>query len=124
MKKLLLTFGVALFGFSVAVCQDMGQPQEPVETQTEELPAPDADIDQSGREQLDEASLPAAVTEALKSDAYSTMIVSEVYKVKTDETSDIGEDAYEVHLQSEDGQSTVVKFNEEGQIIESEDIQY
>lgn len=123
MKKTFLTFAIALLGFTVAVSQDMGEPQDAIETQTEELAAPDADIDQSGREQLDEASLPIAVSDALKSDAYSTMIVSEVYKV-TDETSELGEEAYEVHLQSEDGLSTVVKFNEEGQILESDEIQY
>ena len=123
MKKTFLTFAIALLGFTVAVSQDMGEPQDAIEIQTEELAAPDADIDQSGREQLDEASLPIAVSDALKSDAYSTMIVSEVYKV-TDETSELGEEAYEVHLQSEDGLSTVVKFNEEGQILESDEIQY
>lgn len=123
MKKTFLTFAIALLGFTVAVSQDMGESQDAIETQTEELAAPDADIDQSGREQLDEASLPIAVSDALKSDAYSTMIVSEVYKV-TDETSELGEEAYEVHLQSEDGLSTVVKFNEEGQILESDEIQY
>lgn len=123
MKKILLTFALAFCGLSVAFSQDMGQPQDAVETQTEQLGAPDADIDQSGREQLDEASLPAAVSDALRADVYSTMIVSEVYKI-SDATSDIGEGAYEVHLQSEDGLTTVVKFNEDGQILESEDIQY
>ena len=123
MKKLLLTLSLGLFGLTAAVAQDMGQPQDAVESQTEQLGAPDADIDQSGREQLDEASLPAAVSEALRADAYATMIVSEVYKI-SDATSDLGEAAYEVHLQSEDGLNTVVKFNEDGQILESEDIQY
>ncbi len=123
MKKILLTLGFAFCGLTVTLAQDMGQPQDAVQNQAEQLGAPDADIDQSGREHLDEASLPVAVSEALRADAYSTMIVSEVYKI-SDTTSDFGEAAYEVHLQSEDGLSTVVKFNEDGQIVESQDIQY
>lgn len=129
MKKVLLTFGIALLGFTVAFAQDMGEPQEEIQTPTEtEMGMPDADMDQSGREQLEVADLPAAVSEALETGAYSTMTVSEVYKVEaeaTDET-EIGVEtsAYEVHLESEDGQSTIVKFNEEGQILKSEEAQY
>lgn len=130
MKKVLLTFGIALFGFTAVLAQDMGQ-QEDVQNQDPqdqtEMGAP-SDVDQSGREQIEEADLPAAVTDALSTGAYADMTVSEVYKVKeqaTDETGISAESkAYEVHLLSEDGQSTVVKFNEEGQIEESQESQY
>lgn len=57
----------------------------------------------------------------MKADAYSTMTVSEVYKVK-DEASDLK--SYEIHLESTEGEPTVVKFNEEGQVVESEEVQY
>jgi hypothetical protein len=126
MKKVLLTFGIALFGFTAAFAQDMGQPQDqdvtdPQDPQTEQQDAP-ADIYQGGeREQLDEASLPTAVSDALETGAYSSMTVSDVYKVKDEET---GSKLYEVHLESEDGQATVVNFNEEGEIQETEEPQY
>lgn len=127
MKKGLLTFGIALFGFTAVMAQDMGQ-QEDVENQSQtEMGAP-SDLDQSGREQIEEADLPAAVTDALSAGAYADMTVSEVYKVKEQATDATGVSAesksYEVHLLSNDGQSTVVEFNEEGQIIESQESQY
>lgn len=121
MKKVLLTFGIALFGFTAAFAQDMGQPQDATDPQTEELGAPsDADVMQGEREQLDEADLPTAVSDALETGAYSTMTVSDVYKSK-DES---GAKVFEVHLESEDGQSTIVNFNEEGRIQDSIEPQY
>lgn len=127
MKKSLLTFGIALFGFTAVMAQDMGQ-QEDVENQSQtEMGAP-SDLDQSGREQIEEADLPAAVTDALSAGAYADMTVSEVYKVKEQATDETGVSAesksYEVHLLSNDGQSSVVQFNEEGQIVESQESQY
>ncbi len=120
MKKVLLTFGIALFGFTAAFAQDMGEPQDATTPQTEEFNQSDADAMQGERQQLEEADLPSAVSDALGAGAYSTMDVSDVYKVR----NEAGSELYEVHLESEDGQSTVVNFNEEGQIEESLDPQY
>lgn len=122
MKKVMLTFGIALLGFTAAFAQDMGQPQEDTQTPAPtEMGAPDSDLDQSGRELIEVEALPEAINEALKADEYSTMIVSEVYKVK-DEASD--SKSYEIHMESTEGEPTVVKFNEDGQVVESEEVQY
>ena len=120
MKKALLTFGIALFGFTAAFAQDMGQPQDATAPQTEEANPSDADVMQNERQQLEEADLPSAVSDALETGAYSSMTVSDVYQVN----DEAGSKVYEVHLESEDGQSTIVNFNEDGQLEESLDSQY
>jgi len=119
MKKVLLTFGIALFGFTAAFAQDMGQPQDATDPQTEQLEAP-SDMNQAEKEQVEEADLPTAVSDALETGAYSSMSVSDVYK--TEDAN--GTKVYEVHLESEDGQSTIVNFDEEGQAQESAEPQY
>lgn len=106
--------------FAAAFAQDMGQPQEEVLTPVEtEMGAPDSDLDQSGREHIEEAELPAPVSEALATGEFSSMEISEVYRVE-DETSETGAEIYEIHLETENGLSTIVYFNEEGQMKDLE----
>lgn len=122
MKKVLLTFGIASLGFTAAFAQDMGQPQEDMQTPAStEMGAPDSDLDNSGRELIEAEALPEAINEALKAEEYTAMTVSEIYKVKEEASAS---KIYEVHLESTEGEPTVVKFSEDGQVVELEEVQY
>lgn len=116
MKKIFLCCCLSFIGIATVSAQDMGQPQEevlsPVET---EMGAPDSDLDQSGREHIEEAELPAPVSEALATGEFSSMEISEAYRVK-DESSETGAEIFEIHLETDNGLSTIVYFNEEGQM--------
>lgn len=117
MKKSLLTLGIALFGFTAVFAQD---------ATTTDNSAIEATMDQDqARVAIDKSDLPSAVRNAVTTGKYENMDIKEAYTVAASQTgqtgANIGATAYEVHLEGNDGKSTVVTLNEQGQIIKSDD---
>jgi len=115
MKKLFLTFGIALFGFTAAFAQDSDILQEEDLDRTEnEVEAVEGEMDEAweeGQEEVSLDALPVAVQDAVSTGEFSNMEIKKAYQTA---------DAYIVVLEGDSGKKKV-KVNEEGQIIESKD---
>lgn len=116
MKKSLLTLGIALFGFTAVMAQDNNSMNDNTAIEAQ---------DQTGRTSIDKSDLPTAVRNAVTTGKYENMEIKEAYTVSAAQSgqtgANIGSTAYEVHLEANDGKSTVVTLNEQGQIVKSED---
>lgn len=115
MKKVLLTFGIALFGFTAAFAQDAGNTTS--NSATEQL--------SQNRTSIDKGDLPDAVKDAVTTGRYENHKIKEAYTVSMAQSGqtagNLSSNAYEIHLEDNDGKATVVTLNEQGQIIKSDE---
>lgn len=120
MKKSLLTLGIALFGFTAVFAQD----NDNAIRNNSSYESTTSSSDQA-RVSIDKSDLPSAVRNAVTSGKYENMKIKEAYTVAASQAgqtgANIGATAYEVHLEGEDGKSTVVTLNEQGQIVKSDE---
>lgn len=121
MKKIFLTFGIALFGFTAVLAQDSDILQEEeMDTQTEsvEMEAEEA------REEVSLDLLPMAVQDAVSTGEFENMEIKKAYRVSATQTGqtagNASSEAYLVVLEGDNGKKKV-KVNEQGQILESKD---
>jgi len=116
MKKLLLTFGIAIFGFTAVFAQDAGS--------TTSANSAIESSDQN-RTSIDKSDLPSAVKDAVTTGRYDSYKIKEAYRVSMAQSGQTGgnmsSNAYEIHLEDKDGKATVVTLNEDGQIIKSDE---
>ena len=121
MKKIFLTFGIALFGFTAVLAQDSDILQEEeMDTQTEsvEMGAEEA------REEVSLDALPMAVQDAVSTGEFENMEIKKAYRVSATQTGqtagNASSEAYLVVLEGDSGKKKV-KVNEQGEILESKD---
>lgn len=116
MKKLLLTFGIALFGFTAVIAQDAGNTTSG-NTATE--------LSDQNRTSINKSDLPNEVKDAVTTGRYENHKIKEAFTVSMAQTGqtagNISSKAYEIHLEDNDGKATVVTLNEQGQIIKSDE---
>ena len=118
MKKLLLTFGIAIFGFTAVMAQDAGNT-------TSGNTATELSDQNQNRTSIDKGDLPNAVKDAVTTGRYENHKIKEAYSISMAQSGqtagNISSNAYEIHLEDNDGKATVVTLNEQGQIIKSDE---
>ena len=126
MKKLFLTFGIALLGFTFSFAQDSDILQED-ETKTEtEAVEEDLEGALAEKEAIAPEELPAAVSGAITTGAFEAMEIKEAFRVPVVAEEAVAEGTtsseanYEVHMMDKEGQETVLTINEQGEIIATE----
>src|SRR5690606_9379836 len=115
MKKLLLTLGIAIFGFTALFAQDAGSTT--VNAATEQS--------SQNRTLIDKSDLPDAVKDAVTTGRYENHKIKVAFRVSMEQSGqtadNLSSNAYEIHLVYNDGKATVVTLNEQEQIIKSDE---
>ncbi len=115
MKKLLLTLGIAIFGFTAVFAQDAGSTTGNAATEQSS----------QNRTSIDKNDLPDAVKDAVTTGRYENHKIKEAFRVSMAQSGqtagNLSANAYEIHLEDNDGKATVVTLNEQGQIIKSDE---
>jgi len=103
MKKVVLTFAVALCGFAALAQTDAATTTE-VKVET---------VVQTEKVEIAFDKLPEAVSTAFKASADATKTVLKVYEVKVSET----ETNYELHVGTSDADKVAVIYNAKGELV-------